>query len=271
MTMCAICGRTINETDGELAYTVNPGLHSEFVQCETCHDSDLDNGRVVSCDACGSYFSSNVLHDEEIAGNSFCKCPACGMDVVEGMTREEFEEEYGVTAEKEDTTMKMLQKLMDDFNSYSELVALNYEQKKEGKCGEGTLQWNRGNLNRIEEYLKALAGDMGVGLIWECGEHTFGYDDWKRQLTYRTVRLFPGGEYQLRQGDGYFLEMGGVRFYAGEKNEVELLTPDGWKHVLLELYGDSWIATTEENSEGEAPRIVTLDLCPVGLFARLPQ
>ena len=47
-------------------------------------------------------------------------------------------------------------KLVKDFNEYSELVALNYSKMKEGKCDEGTLQWNRGNLNRIEDYLKQL-------------------------------------------------------------------------------------------------------------------
>lgn len=42
-------------------------------------------------------------------------------------------------------TMKAtLEKLVKDFNDYSELVALNYAKKKEGKCDEGTLQWNRG-------------------------------------------------------------------------------------------------------------------------------
>lgn len=81
-------------------------------------------------------------------------------------------------------------KLAKDFNEYSELVALNYVKMKEGKCDEGTLQWNRGNLSRIEDYLKQLAESTdGVNLKWECGEHTFGFDDWKRQLEYRTVRV----------------------------------------------------------------------------------
>lgn len=84
----------------------------------------------------------------------------------------------------------LIMRLVKDFNTYSELVALNYSQMKEGKCDESTLQWNRGNLSRIEEYLKDLAGSMkGVNLKWECEEHTFGYDDWKRQLEYRTVRV----------------------------------------------------------------------------------
>ena len=83
-----------------------------------------------------------------------------------------------------------IMKLVKDFNTYSELVALNYSKMKEGKCDESTIQWNRGNLNRIEEYLKDLSESTpGVNLKWEYGEHTFGYDDWERQLEYRTVRV----------------------------------------------------------------------------------
>lgn len=40
----------------------------------------------------------------------------------------------------------ILMRLVKDFNEYSELVALNYSKMKEGKCDEGTLQWNRGHL-----------------------------------------------------------------------------------------------------------------------------
>ncbi len=80
--------------------------------------------------------------------------------------------------------------LVDDFNNYSELVALNYSKMKEGKCDESTLQWNRGNLNRIETYLKNWLKKIdGVNLLWECKEYTFGFDNWQRQLEYRTVRV----------------------------------------------------------------------------------
>lgn len=82
---------------------------------------------------------------------------------------------------------EIMKRLVEDFNTYSELVALNYAQKKEGKCDEGTLQWNRGNLNRTEEYLKEMATLCGVKICWECREHLFGFDDWQRVLEYRTV------------------------------------------------------------------------------------
>ena len=84
---------------------------------------------------------------------------------------------------------EMLMRLVKDFNEYSELVALNYSKMKEGKCDEGTLQWNRGHLYRIEEYLDELAKSLGITLNWECKEHIFGYDDWKRTLEYRTVSI----------------------------------------------------------------------------------
>lgn len=83
----------------------------------------------------------------------------------------------------------ILMRLVKDFNDYSELVALNYSKMKEGKCDDSLLQWNRGHLSQIEEYLKEAVGSLGVTLYWECKEHTFGYDDWKRQLEYRTVRI----------------------------------------------------------------------------------
>ena len=51
-------------------------------------------GHIISCEACGSYFSADKLHDEEIEGHSFTACPACGKDVVEGLSRAEFEDEY---------------------------------------------------------------------------------------------------------------------------------------------------------------------------------
>lgn len=90
-----------------------------------------------------------------------------------------------------DMMQAMLQRLVDDFNEYSELVALNYEQKKEGKFDESSLQWNRGHLSQIEEYMKMLAEKMGVGVRFKYKPHIFGQDDWKRTLEYWTVELVP--------------------------------------------------------------------------------
>lgn len=97
--------------------------------------------------------------------------------------------EVSVESEKGTMMKKILMRLVKDFNEYSELVALNYSKKKEGACDESTLQWNRGNLYQIEEYLKEAADNVGVTLDWECKEHEFGFDDWKRVLEYRTVKI----------------------------------------------------------------------------------
>lgn len=83
-----------------------------------------------------------------------------------------------------------IMKLVEDFNTYSELVALNRAKLMNGEGDIELLEWNRGNLYRIEEYLKILEEDTkGVNIKWECKEHNFGYDDWAIKLEYRTVRV----------------------------------------------------------------------------------
>lgn len=72
--------------------------------------------------------------------------------------------------------------------------------------------------------------------------------------------------------DGQSLSLGGRVFYAGEMNAVELLTPEGWLEVLLELDEKlGWIATTEAHSESKGFYVATLDVNPVGMIARLPR
>ena len=83
-----------------------------------------------------------------------------------------------------------LEDLMAQFNDYSELVALNYQQKKEGKFSEmdmeSTLQWNRGSLNKVEEHLEVYAEMIGVNLVFAYGPHPFLN---REPLEYRTVHL----------------------------------------------------------------------------------
>ena len=83
-----------------------------------------------------------------------------------------------------------LENLMAQFNDYSELVALNYQQKKEDKFSEmdmeSTLQWNRGSLNKIEEHLEVYAEMIGVNLVFAYGPHPFLN---REPLEYRTIHL----------------------------------------------------------------------------------
>lgn len=51
----------------------------------------------------------------------------------------------------------ILNRLMRDYNSYSHLVAVNYHRHHE----EGTLEWNRGSLNIIRNYLEEFANSRG--------------------------------------------------------------------------------------------------------------
>lgn len=65
--------------------------------------------------------------------------------------------------------LEILNRLVKDYNSYSELVALNYYRKHE----EGITQWNRGSLSIIREYLEDFAKSIGVELTFTCGTHPF--------------------------------------------------------------------------------------------------
>ena len=78
-------------------------------------------------------------------------------------------------------TQAFLDKLMGEFNSYSELVALNYYRGHDKE----TLEWNRGHLHCVEEMLKEFAELNGVNLVFTCGTHPF----LEEELEYRTVNL----------------------------------------------------------------------------------
>lgn len=97
MKICKICGRHIlDDENGELVYTVNFGIPGkEYIECESCHDDAVDHNEIIQCEACGEWFSNNVLHSDvdEIGGDTFCACPSCGKDIVDGMTREERRQE----------------------------------------------------------------------------------------------------------------------------------------------------------------------------------
>lgn len=64
---------------------------------------------------------------------------------------------------------EILNRLVRDYNSYSELVAINYYRKHD----EGTTQWNRGSLNIIEIYLEEFIKSRGVELTYTLGTHPF--------------------------------------------------------------------------------------------------
>ena len=74
-----------------------------------------------------------------------------------------------------------LEKLMGEFNGYSELVAVNHYQGHDKE----TLEWNRGPLDCVEGMLKDFAELNGVNLVFTCGTHPF----LERELEYRTVNL----------------------------------------------------------------------------------
>lgn len=92
MKTCKICGKEFDESfEGT---TVNAGLDSEYYVCDECIPSECDNGRIISCENCGAYFSADLLKTEDIYGQSFTPCPSCKKDMIDCLTREEFVAEY---------------------------------------------------------------------------------------------------------------------------------------------------------------------------------
>ena len=92
MVKCEHCKDEFEHYD---TVCINHGIEGkEFRICYGCKDEAVNSGKIIQCDACGEYFTADVLHDEEIEGHTFTACPACGKDVVEALGRAEFEDEY---------------------------------------------------------------------------------------------------------------------------------------------------------------------------------
>lgn len=92
MVKCEHCKDEFEHYD---TVRINHGIEGkEFRICYGCKDEAVNSGKIIQCDACGEYFTADVLHDEEIEGHTFTACPACGKDVVESLGRTEFEDEY---------------------------------------------------------------------------------------------------------------------------------------------------------------------------------
>ena len=77
--------------------------------------------------------------------------------------------------------LAFLEKLMGEFNGYSELVAINYYRGHDKEI----LEWNRGSLNMVEDLLKEFAELNGVKLVFTLGTHSF----LDVELEYLTVNL----------------------------------------------------------------------------------
>ncbi|PNH18653.1 hypothetical protein B6K86_08635 [Lachnospiraceae bacterium] len=85
----------------------------------------------------------------------------------------------------------LLEQMVDDFNHYSRSVALSRADDKD----EGTLQWNRGSLDRVEDYMEGLAHLMGVKLKYKFDVHVYGRGEkWEQELKYGTVEIVKEGK-----------------------------------------------------------------------------
>lgn len=65
MKTCKICGRSFDDENCE-GVVVNEGTDNEYFVCEDCVPDECNNGHIISCENCGSYFTPDRLHDEHI-------------------------------------------------------------------------------------------------------------------------------------------------------------------------------------------------------------
>lgn len=68
MVKCEHCKDEFEHYD---TVCINHGIEGkEFRICYGCKDEAVNSGKIIQCDACGEYFTADVLHDEEIEGHT---------------------------------------------------------------------------------------------------------------------------------------------------------------------------------------------------------
>lgn len=88
---CHECGDDCRADEKRSVFYERDAAHKV---CEFCLSELENSGKVIRCEACGDVFTADMLKDEKIHGQSFTACPHCGRDVVDGLSREKFKEEY---------------------------------------------------------------------------------------------------------------------------------------------------------------------------------
>lgn len=78
----------------------------------------------------------------------------------------------------------VLDKLISDYNTYSELVALNRVQHHDPSI----TQWNSGRLDSTEAYMAELADILGVRLTYLFGDHGYVTPDGRKMLSFYKVK-----------------------------------------------------------------------------------
>jgi len=66
---CKNCGKELSEDDG---VPVNSGYEDAFHECDICHEYSMEDGSVILCEGCGSYYTPD--HEKEDGDDS---CPYC--------------------------------------------------------------------------------------------------------------------------------------------------------------------------------------------------
>lgn len=86
----------------------------------------------------------------------------------------------------ENLARDLLNRLVGRFNTYSELVALNYYKKHEG----GTIQWNRGHEDAYEDEARELAEQMVIKINYEMMKSKYFEGETEEfEIEYRAMYL----------------------------------------------------------------------------------
>lgn len=87
MHICTDCGEIIAEDEMTI---VNEECGPRLILCDICHAVRCEEGSITFCTNCGKYYSIDVLKGDD---DGFTPCPHCGHDIIEGTTKEEYENE----------------------------------------------------------------------------------------------------------------------------------------------------------------------------------
>lgn len=93
--------------------------------------------------------------------------------------------------------MNTLVKYVEDFNDFSKLVQLNYEDleavpindEEKRQYIRENLQWNKACRSCIQGFLENLSRLIGVGIKFDYALHHVKHGTWETDLFYKTVDI----------------------------------------------------------------------------------
>lgn len=93
--------------------------------------------------------------------------------------------------------MDILVKYVEDFNSFSKLIEMNYhdlenvpvDDEEQRQRIEGNLKWNKACRYCVKEFLENLSNLIGIKLNFDYGPHHMKYGFWEGDMFFQTVDI----------------------------------------------------------------------------------